>query len=94
LPSLAIRRPSELVKQIGSSKLARQIGAGKSAGPPIAATDFCEKTNVHFWQGWILPPIAPTLGAVRRFRLFLMLWSLFGEQGSGFFSAFAAVDGT
>jgi hypothetical protein len=49
---------------------------------------------VHFWQGWILPPIAPTLGAVRRFRLFLMLWSLFGEQGFGFFSAFAAVDGT
>jgi len=24
----------------------------------------------------------------------LMLWSLFGEQGFGFFSAFAAVDGT
>ena len=80
-----MRRPNRLVKQTGPSK---------SASPPIAADDFCEKTNVHFWQGWILPPIAPTLGAVRRFRLFLMLWSLFGEQGSGFFSAFAAVDGT
>jgi hypothetical protein len=71
-----------------------QIGAGKLAGPPIAARGFCEKTNLHFWQGWILPPVAPTLRAVRRFCLFLMLWSLFGEQGSGFFSAFAAVDGT
>jgi hypothetical protein len=55
---------------------------------------FAKKTKVHFWQGWILPPIAPTLDAVRRFCLFSVLWSLFGEQGSGFFSAFAAVDGT
>jgi hypothetical protein len=76
------------------NRLARQIGASKSAGSTIAARDFCKKTNEHFWQGWILPPIAPTLWAVRRFCLFLMLWSLFGEQGSGFFSAFAAVDGT
>jgi hypothetical protein len=76
------------------NRLARQIGANKSAGAIIAARDFSEKTNEHFWQGWILPPIAPTLWAVRRFCLFLMLWSLFGEQGSGFFSAFAAVDGT
>jgi len=55
---------------------------------------FAKKTKVHFWQGWILPPIAPTLDAVRRFCLFSVLWSLFGEQGSGFFSAFAAADGT
>ena len=53
-----------------------------------------EKTNVHYWQGWISPPIAPTLEIVRRFCLVLMLWSLFGEQLSRFFSAFAAVDGT
>jgi hypothetical protein len=72
----------------------KKIGLEKSASPPIAADGFCKKTKVHFWQGWILPPVAPTLGAVRRFCLFLMLWSLFGEQGSGFFSAFVTVDGT
>jgi hypothetical protein len=66
----------------------------KLAKPPIAAFNFCKKTKAHYWQGWILPPIAPTLEKVGWFRLFLMLWKLFDEQGSGFFFAFTAVDGT
>ena len=91
--------PSKLVKQTGPTEPAqanwpKQLSPTKWVSPPIALSGFCEKTNVHYWQGWISPPLAPTLEAVRRFCLVLMLWSLFGEQRSGFFSAFAAVDGT
>jgi hypothetical protein len=74
-----MRRPSRLVRQTGHAIHRR--------------SKFLQKTKAHYWQCWILPPIAPTLNAVWRFCLFLMLWSPFGDQVSDFFSAFAAVDG-
>ena len=65
-------------------KLVRQTGASQLAKPHNAVFNFCKKTKAHYWQGWILPPIAPTLEIARCFCPPLILRQLFGEQGSGF----------
>jgi hypothetical protein len=53
-----------------------------------------QKIKTYYWQGWILVPTAPTLPNAERFCLLSILWSLFGEHGSGFFVTFAAINGT
>jgi hypothetical protein len=72
----------------------KQIGLRKPASPPIAADDFCKKNQSAFLARLDFATHSPYIKRSWAFCLFSMLWSLFGEQGSGFFIAFAAIDGT